>query len=363
MRSSRRGSFAISFAAALTLLLPSAAGAHVKWFSNYDFSDQPNTLDAILTPTFYGLVVLSMVALAAMVYLDRSLQGKAWVESTNAWLAARKNLAPLIMRIGLGVVFLLSWQAGSLLAPELTAGGSWTNWVQLLLALLLLFPVTTPLSGLGVLLLYVLGIAQYGAFYMLDYALFVGVGYYLAAGYFDNERTRATRIPVLYATLGFSLCWVSLEKMVYPEWSLFLLEQHPSLTLGLEQNFFLIGAAFVEFNLGYLLIVCLLQRPLAATITLVFFLTTLVFGKTEVIGHTMVHAILVVFILVGPGTFYRTPITFHKRLSLRAVFAAVNFTVLLAIMLSLYHLGATATYRAHTASIETESPSISGPPK
>ena len=41
--------------------------------------------------------------------------------------------------------------------------------------------------------------------------------------------TGGTGIPALYATIGFSLCWVALEKIVYPRWALYLLEQHPQL--------------------------------------------------------------------------------------------------------------------------------------
>ncbi|HEX6041646.1 MAG TPA: hypothetical protein VFZ20_26575, partial [Longimicrobium sp.] len=129
------------------------------------------------------------------------------------------------------------------------------------------------------------------------------------------------------------------------QWALYVLDQHPQLALGFDVRFFLLGAAFVEFSLGYLLIINLLQRPLALVITLVFFTTTLVFGKLEVIGHTPIHAALVVFLLEGQGSVYRPPITFHKRMGLRTAFAAVNFAVLLAILLPLYAAAARAQMR------------------
>jgi hypothetical protein len=110
-------------------------------------------------------------------------------------------------------------------------------------------------------------------------------------------------------------------------------------------RFFLLAAAFVELSLGYLLIINLLQRPLALVITLVFFMTTTVFGKLEVIGHTPIHAALIVFLLEGPGTVYRAPITFHRRLGLRTAFAAVNFALLLAILLPLYAAAARSQAR------------------
>jgi hypothetical protein len=137
--------------------------------------------------------------------------------------------------------------------------------------------------------------------------------------------------------------------MVYPQWGLYVLEQNPRLSLGLPLSFFLLAAAFVEFSLGYLLIINLLQRPLALVITLVFFTTTLVFGKVEVIGHTPIHAALVVFLLEGPGRVYRPPIALHRGLGLRTAFAAVNFALLLTLLFVPYTYGAARLYRENAA--------------
>jgi hypothetical protein len=138
---------------------------------------------------------------------------------------------------------------------------------------------------------------------------------------------------------------VALEKMIYPQWGLYVLEQNPQLSLGLPLQFFLLAAAFVEFSLGYLLIINLLQRPLALVITLVFFTTTLIFGKVEVIGHTAIHAALVVFLLEGPGGVFKPPIALHRGLRLRTAFAAVNFALLLAVLIVPYSYGAMASHR------------------
>lgn len=98
---------------------------------------------------------------------------------------------------------------------------------------------------------------------------------------------------------------------------------------GLDPEFFLLACAFIEACLGYLLIICLLQRPLAAIITLTFFTTSTFFGKTEVVGHTLLHGILLVFVVAKNRGFYWPPIFFHRNLSLRMAFAAVNFVILL----------------------------------
>jgi len=97
-----------------------------------------------------------------------------------------------------------------------------------------------------------------------------------------------------------------------------------------------------------------LGRPLGLIVTLVFFTTTMVFGKVEVIGHTHLHAALIVFLLNGPGRIYPAPIDIHNRMTWRVAFAAVNFVLLLAIFLGLYSFGANATYEHRLEETITE---------
>jgi hypothetical protein len=345
-------------------LVPAAVHAHVKWFAEFSFADRPLAAREVMTPAFFALAALSMVVIGGMVLLDRRLENAAWYRGVNQWLADRRGEALLVMRIGLFATLLLAWQADALLAPELRVWAGWIGWLQFALALLLLFPRTVPVAGGGLIALYLLGAARFGAFHLLDYLFFAGAGWYLLVGRARGDRVRGTGIPALYATIGFSLCWVALEKIIYPQWALYLLDQHPQLTLGLDVRFFLLAAAFVELSLGYLLIINLLQRPLALVITLVFFLTTTVFGKLEVIGHTPIHAALIVFLLEGPGTVYRAPITFHRRLGLRTAFAAVNFALLLAILLPLYAAAARSQARgaATRSAAAHHPPSVLGGP-
>jgi hypothetical protein len=69
----------------------------------------------------------------------------------------------------------------------------------------------------------------------------------------------------------------------------------------------------------------------------------------EVIGHTPIHAALVVFLLEGPGRVFKPPIALHRGMGLRTAFAAVNFALLLAILLVPYSHGARRLYREHAA--------------
>ena len=326
------------------LLLSQGASAHVKWFSNYDFHEAPLQLTNLLTPAFIGLFVLSVVFMTLMVYLDKLADKSTLYNNVNGFLDRYADSASLIMRVAMGAVLLMSWQGDSVIAPELHITSPFWGWFQFLLALCLLFKETSPLTGIGIVFLYLLGISEHGFFHMLDYVVYPAVGLYLIFTHSKNERLKHLDLPVLYSGLGFSLCWVAFEKLIYPYWGLSVLAKAPALTMGLPHDFFLMACAFVEFSLGYLLIICLLHRPLAIVITLVFFITTSFFGKTEVVGHTILHGALLVFIVKGPGHYYMAPIRYHKKIWLRCLFAAVNFVILFFILAIPYQKMANYAY-------------------
>jgi hypothetical protein len=321
------------------------AWAHVKWFSKFSFADKPWTLHQAMDSTFWWLLALSAVCIGLLVALDYKISTAPWTRKLTIWLEGYKGYSTTIMRLGAGSVLLLSFQAGTLFAPELSCS-SMIGWVQFILALLLLFNRTVIISGAGFIALYIYGVTQFGWFHMLDYPIFAGAGYYLIVSTMRDEKIKATGLVMLYITVGFSLAWVAIEKLLYPQWGLYLLQQNPHLALGLNLKFFLTSTAFIEISLGYLLMICLLQRSVALVITCVFFLTTLVFGKTEVIGHTIIHASLIVFLIEGAGKVYTAPIDWHKRLMLRVAFACINFILLVFCLLVSYQNLAMAKYEA-----------------
>ncbi len=345
-----------------TFLLPSVSHAHVKWFSNYNFQEIPLKLNELFTGTFWFLFILSLVSLPLIVYLDKYLENSLAYIKINSFLDRYENDAQLIMRMIVAAVLLMSWQGDSMVAPEIPIPGNIWGWAQFVLVFLLLFRETTWLTGLGMIFFYFVAASQHGVFHMLDYIVYPAVGLYFILSSLKNDRLRNLDLPVLYSGLGFSLCWVAFEKLIYPFWGLSVLAKAPELSMGLDHQFFLTSTAFVEFTLGYLLIIALLQRPLAIVITLVFFTTTAFFGKTEVIGHTILHGALLVFIVKGPGHYYQAPIRFHKAPWMRSIFAIINFTILFALMAFTYDKLAHKTYVQLTeAKLKEEHPHYEHP--
>lgn len=328
----------------LVSFLPQVSQAHVKWFSNYDFLQPPLQWEQLNHPYFWGLFALSLVFLPILVYTDKLGEKSQVYQKINGLLDNYADQGPLIMRITMGAVLLMSWQGDSIIAPEIPIPSPFWGWFEFAIALLLLFRKTTFITGLAIIFLYIMGIMNHGIFHMLDYVVYPAVGFFLAVSYSKIDRLRNLDLPVLYSGLGFSLCWVAFEKMIYPYWGLSVLAKAPALTMGLPHDFFLLACAFIEFSLGYLLIICLLHRPLAVVVTLTFFLTTTFFGKTEIIGHTILHGALLVFIVKGPGHYYQAPIRLHKSTLLRSLFAIVNFIILFAVLAFPYEKMANQAY-------------------
>lgn len=323
----------------LCLAFTNSAWAHVKWFTDGSYADRPLTIGEITTPVFWSIFALCVLVISAGVLLDYLLTRAPKYIQINNWLVKRKTYSPLVMRVAAAMLFILSWQSNAMLAPTLLVPTNfvWVAWMQFILAFLLLFEKTVPIAGLGCMALYIIGNFIFHPFHMLDYSLFLGVGAYLLTCYHPKEKIRSVGLTMLYITLGFALCWVALEKFVYKDWSLYLLKEHPQLAMGLNYDFFIISAAFVEFGLGYLLLVNLLQRPLAVLITIVFFLTTTVFGKIEVIGHTIIHASLIVFLLEGPSPFYHRLTKWLKSIGKRILVNALFFIGFFFLLLYAYY--------------------------
>ncbi len=323
--------------------------AHVKWFSPFSFAEKPLTLSEILTPLFLTFAVASTLAIGLTVYLDNVLISLPWYKKVEMQLSRYADKSDLIIRVATGAVLLLSWHSQTWLVPELMVFNPWIELFQLVLAFLILFNRYTRYAGAGVILLYLIALLIHGILHLFDYLYILGVGYYLIVASSSKKNLRALALPGLYASVGFSLCWVAIEKIVYPQWALDIFTQRPYLTMGFDPDFFLLSAAFVEFSLGFLLIVCLLQRPIALAITLLFISTTFVFGKLEFVGHAIVHAVLIVFILKGAGTTFRTPITFFYHIHQRVIFAVFSFALGLMTLVPWYAQTALRTYEVAVA--------------
>ncbi|MEM7109934.1 MAG: hypothetical protein AAF519_17035 [Bacteroidota bacterium] len=346
----------------MTLLYPLDLRAHVKWFSSFTFLEQSKTTEEVANLTYGGLTALSLVVISLLIILDKKINEATWNKKVNTWLDQRKKYGHYVITIATFTVLFVAWVNDTVLTPELTAKSDLLPWLQFFIALCVLIPVTTAISGVLLIGLYTYCIVDYGFFYMLDYLHFVGIGIYLATIHSNNLKISKSAIPALYVTLGFSLIWLAFEKLYYPSWTLQILEQQPQLAMGFPHNFFIQAAAFVEIGLGFVMLFGALERLVAAIITVVFITSSLFFGKVEIIGHTSLHAILILFILTGTVGVYKPPINRMWTTAKKLILGNLSYLAITLIILFAYKAVSEQQYlwakekAARTGTINDHSP-------
>ncbi|WP_332633783.1 hypothetical protein [Halalkalibacter flavus] len=314
------------------IVIPFPATAHVKWFTSEGPIKAP--LEEILSPLFIALSLIIAVFLGTLPQLSAKLMSFSLVKITDQRLASLRPFTSILLRLGVAFSLMLQLLSGSILAPEIPLT-QMTLWIAILTISLLLIPnkMTTNLGAIGLFILFVFETQTVGIFHMMDYSFYPAIVFALLI---QETRYHHVGTPILYFGTGLSLCWAAMEKWVFPELGINIIEQFNIPTFGIEAFIFIVLSAFIEFVLGYLLLIGIFNRLLALFITVLFFMTTTAFGSTEMIGHFILHIILIIFIIEGKG-FYPTPIEIHRCLRHQTVFIVSNFLFINLALLLLYY--------------------------
>jgi hypothetical protein len=290
----------------LALGLPGSAFAHVKWFADYDLLCPPRPAFSVFFGEYFVMFCLAVAPLMFAVALaDRYLTRRQCVLHRRAAALTERVSAhfPTVLRLGvsgfLAAVFLYSGlHGGMILTPELKTDAQWVRWLQLGMAVLVLIPRAAFLAGVGIVFLYGYAISQYGVFHLLDYPIFLGVALYLIIESFYGQGRRELAQTVLRVLTAVTLLWAGIEKFAYPEWSFQLIADRPGMVLGLDPEFFMVAAGFVEFCAAYLLLTGMLSARAAALVLLAFFVSAILgFGVIDAIGHSVIILVLMIFAL------------------------------------------------------------------
>ncbi|MCI3920703.1 DoxX family membrane protein [Paenibacillus sp. TRM 82003] len=312
---------------------PAVALAHVKWFHG----DEPpvkESIEAVLSPLFMTVALLTAVILGLLPQLEPKLAAVPAVRKLESWFDAKRKWTIPILRYGTAAALAIQLFTGSVFAPDIHVTTEQT-FLGAAAALLLLLPfaVSTWIAGILIVILFALSVAEYGVFHMLDYGFYIAVAVALML---QHTRRKSFGMPFLYLGTGLSLCWVAVEKWIFPSMSLGIVEEYGVPTFGFPPEVFVNLSAFIEFIVGYLLVVGLLNRLLAMVLTGIFIMTTTLFGWIEVVGHFMPHIILILFIIEGVS-FYHPPIKMHNSVVDQIVFVSLNFLFTLGTMILLYY--------------------------
>jgi uncharacterized membrane protein YphA (DoxX/SURF4 family) len=350
--------FGPSMALAFLVILacaPDQAYAHVKWFVSYDLLCPPRAPFSVMSSYYFlGMAALVMPLMFGITYTDQKIALGGFKPRASLTLPLQRfgqiadfvsKYTPQTIRFAAALFFFVLFVYGEfILTPELKTKAEWVRWLQLGVALLMLSPRTAWLAAIGVFALYGKAIHEYGLFHMLDYPIFLGVATYIFMWSCFGTRTAALADAVLRSFTAVTLLWGGIEKFAYPEWSFTLLNARPELTFGLNPEFYMVCAGFVEFCAAYLLISGRLASRAAAVVLLFFFVSAILpFGQIDAIGHSVIIVVLLVLIfgrdnVVSPHLDLRSP-------RATAIAHASMFFSILVLLMAAYYGGHYASFR------------------
>jgi len=283
--------------AGVVLLAALPAKAHVKWFAPYIVGAPPQPIASVLgNPWFWIGIVLVIMFFVLTRLVEISRFGDRAHDGLDRATNALWHRLDDYVRVTVGAFFVAIFSVGGVyLTPDLKTPAEWVSWLQLLIAACIFSRRTMPLAGIGILALWLLAIRDYDLFHLFDYlALGAGVAGYLILEPIADERWRSHRFEVLRWGLAIALMWSSLEKFAYPDWFYPLVVEKPFLTFGMPRDVFIPMAGIAEFTMGFgLLWTPLIRRLSALALIVIFTAAVWPFGRTDLIGHGLIMAILV----------------------------------------------------------------------
>jgi uncharacterized membrane protein YphA (DoxX/SURF4 family) len=317
----------------LSLITPIIANAHVKWFT--ELNPVKETIENILSPLFLTISLLAAIILAILPQILPVVMNWNFSKLLDKKLSNLRRYSRLFLQYGTALALIIQVTNGTVFAPEFFVNETYVLVLVWIAIALFLIPhhFLTKIGALVLLGLFVYMTIQVGIFHMFDYGFYVAIIGVLLVG---QTKYELIGFPFLYLGTGLSLCWVAVEKWVYPSMTLDIVASHQVPTFGFEPGIFIVLAAFVEFIVGYLLVVGILNRLLALVVTVIFALTTMLFGITEIIGHFMIHVILIIFIIEGVS-FYNPPFKMHKTKLDQMIFVFLNFIFVLCTFVLIYY--------------------------
>lgn len=307
--------------------------AHVKWFT--ELKPVKVTIEQILSPLFMVIAIGVAIGLAILPQLLPVLMRWNPLQKADKFLEGFRKYSRYILKYGTAAALIIQVSSGTIFAPEIHIHSDLITYMAWAAIIFLLIPIhySTKAGALILFIIFINMASHYGPFHMLDYGFYLAIIFVLLIG---STKIEEWGFPFLYLGTGLSLCWVAVEKWVYPGLSVDIILHHGVPTFGYDPSTFIVLSAFIEFVVGYLLVVGVLNRLLAIVLTGIFIMTTTLFGGVELSGHFMIHIILIIFIIEGVS-FYNPPIKIHKTKIDQMIFVFLNFLFVLSTFLLIYY--------------------------
>lgn len=280
--------------------IATAAWAHVKWFEEYEVAADPVPITTTLSlPAFWLAMALVTVFFLAATVLERRAPGQVATRVLDSGTRLLREHADAFMIALLAAFFVALFAVGgSYLTPDLKTESELLPWAQLLIGILVIWRRTRPVAAILIVLLWAVALANYDLFHLYDYlALGLGLAGYLFLSGTKDGKWRDRRFAILRWGIALALMWSSMEKFMYPQWFMPLLEEKPFLAFGIPFAPYTTMAGVAEFTLGFgLLWTSLVRRLSAVALFALMFSAVYPFGRIDMIGHATILAALLVAI-------------------------------------------------------------------
>jgi hypothetical protein len=318
-----------------SIICTGEASAHVKWFCAFDVAGTPNSLENVLCLDVRLLAALAILVMMAGCLLEESPLGSPLSRALDRVTSFLRTDTDMLVRAVCAFFFVALWTTGGiLLTPELKTASPAISWLQLAIAVGLIWRRTSPLSALGIVFLFAVAVWEYGVFHLADYPIFLGIAAYLALTGLQRDLFGIRPVDILRWAAAITLMWASIEKWAYPQWSFPLFIEHPSLAMGYDSEFFMRAAGVIEFTLAFALLWTPLVRRWAAIILAGMFIAAcFAFGKIDVIGHSPI--VIVLLAIVGDDAKVEVKM---RHLALAPAGYAVALTLFLAVYYGMHAL-------------------------
>ena len=299
--------------------VPFLVSAHVKWFAHPVKEIRPYELTDF--PVIIAIIAVIVILIIGYI-LEKKLKIPAWFRRIE------EKWAPYVISIssiGFGLSFLIFSYNGFIFAPNLIANGPLALLLiitQTLAGIMILAGYYERIGGFLLVILFILGIKEYGfmemmdTFEMLGFSLFAMIVGRPKWRIVDTEifkeythKIHSYGLPLLRIGTGLNLFILGFsEKIMSPS----LTENFLSLyhwnfmhNIGFTwftDYWFAFSAGVVEALFGLFLMLGLVTRTTTITLA-VFLLSTLVMlGPVELMGHLPHFSIAIVLLLLGAGS-------------------------------------------------------------
>ncbi|MEM0947249.1 MAG: DoxX family membrane protein [Pseudomonadota bacterium] len=302
----------------ITLLVPLAARAHVRWFVDPENPHSANSEPyALFEPAVLIWAVIAVVLVGIAIFLDTKLPT---VPVANTKI--RHDVMEL-MRILAGMSFLLTAYDGALIAPHLQAHGGFGLFLVFLQAgigILLLSNHFLHHAALLMLILFLGMMIQFGPVRSLEYVNVVGIALFLLFNYLPSdalrEKLKPYSVDMLRIFTGLSLIMLGIFEKLHGAamGQAFIADYQWNFmqVLGIgwfDDRLFVLSAGVMEVVFGVILVLGVVTRLNILVVAGLMLTSNIVFilqneqdeALKELIGHLPIIATALILLLLGYG--------------------------------------------------------------